>query len=41
MEEGGCVPTHDLGGKIGSMSRRGVLGELDVIDDDVNDLRLC
>ena len=23
------------------MSRRGVLGELDVIDDDVNDLSLC
>ena len=33
--------TKDFGGKSGSLLRRGVLGELDVIDDAVNYLRLC
>ena len=38
----GCsVVTQDLGGQIGILLRRGVLGELDVIDYAVNDLRLC
>ena len=32
---------HVLGGKIRSLSRRGVLEDMDVIDDYVNDLRLC
>ena len=35
---GGSVATKDLGGQSGSLLRRGVLGELDVIDDAVNDL---
>ena len=37
----GSVATQDLGGNRGILSRRGVIGDLDVIDDDVNDLRLC
>ena len=38
---GGSVAAQYLRGKSGSLSRRGVLGELDIIDDDVDDLRLC
>ena len=38
---GGSVTTQDIGVQSGSLYRRGFLGELDIIDGDVNYLRLC
>ena len=38
---GGGVAAQDLCGQSRNMSRPSVLGELDVVDDAVNDLRLC
>ena len=37
----GSVVMHDLGGQSESLSRRSIIGELDVIYDAVNYLRLC
>ena len=38
---GGDITAQDLRGQSGSLSRRGVLLDLDVVDNAVDDLRLC
>ena len=38
---GGGFAAKDLRGHRGSLLRRGVFGDLDVVDDAVDDLRLC
>ena len=41
IKERGCsVASNNPGGQYGLFSRRGVLGELYIIDDAINDLRL-
>ena len=40
-EQRGCsIASQNIGGQIGGLSRRGVLWELKIIDDAINDLRL-